>query len=276
VAEKHQGQIQAKDVISIPLAMLREAGPDAVAERLAQVQAGRVCVVNAVSYRDLEVFVAGLLQAEAKGQHFIYRTAASFVRVRGGLSPQALLSTDVLSAASKHGGLIVAGSYIQKSTQQIEATLNLADVVGVEVDVQALLDETQAQTKITQAIVQAEKAMQQGKVALVYTSRQLISHRDGLLALGIGQKVSAALVEIVRGISLKPAWIIAKGGITASDVATKALGIRRAQVLGQAIPGIPIWRSGSESRWPDVIYVVFPGNVGSVAAIADMVDILRA
>jgi uncharacterized protein YgbK (DUF1537 family) len=87
--------------------------------------------------------------------------------------------------------------------------------------------------------------------------------------------VSQALVDIVAGLSQKPAWVIAKGGITSSDIATKGLNIKRAQVLGQAIPGVPIWRAGEGSRWPGLIYVVFPGNVGGPEAIAQMTEILR-
>jgi uncharacterized protein YgbK (DUF1537 family) len=56
--------------------------------------------------------------------------------------------------------------------------------------------------------------------------------------------------------------VVAKGGITSSDVATGALGIRVAMVLGQVRAGVPVWRSGRDSRWPGLMLVVFPGNVG--------------
>jgi uncharacterized protein YgbK (DUF1537 family) len=69
--------------------------------------------------------------------------------------------------------------------------------------------------------------------------------------------------------------VIAKGGITSSDVATEGLSILRAEVLGQAIPGIPVWRAGSGSRWPGQVYVVFPGNVGGPEALGEMVCVLR-
>jgi uncharacterized protein YgbK (DUF1537 family) len=93
--------------------------------------------------------------------------------------------------------------------------------------------------------------------------------------LQIGQVVSQALVDIVVRLESRPAWMIAKGGITSSDVATKGLHIKRAQVLGQAIPGVPVWVAGEGSRWPGLLYVVFPGNVGGPGAIAQMVKILH-
>ena len=74
---------------------------------------------------------------------------------------------------------------------------------------------------------------------------------------------------------MRPAWIIAKGGITSSDIATQALGVRRATVLGQAFAGVPVWRTGEDARWPDLIYVVFPGNVGESDTLARTVETLR-
>ena len=66
---------------------------------------------------------------------------------------------------------------------------------------------------------------------------------------------------------------IAKGGITSSDAATKALRMRRARVLGQAAPGVPLWRCDEEtSRHPGMPYVVFPGNVGSDTTLAEVVE----
>ena len=53
-----------------------------------------------------------------------------------------------------------------------------------------------------------------------------------------------------------------RGGITSSDVGTKALGVKRANVLGQIEPGIPVWQTGAESKFPGIPYVICPGNVG--------------
>jgi uncharacterized protein YgbK (DUF1537 family) len=46
-------------------------------------------------------------------------------------------------------------------------------------------------------------------------------------------------------------------------------------VLGQILPGVPVWRLGSESRYPGIPYIVFPGNVGNVEALADIVTSLK-
>jgi uncharacterized protein YgbK (DUF1537 family) len=84
------------------------------------------------------------------------------------------------------------------------------------------------------------------------------------------------LVKIVSGLRQRPDWFVAKGGITSSDLATEALQIRRALVLGQAQPGVPVWLSGPGSKWPNLPYIVFPGNVGSGDALANLVVALEA
>ncbi len=276
VNEKHRGKLQAEDTSSISIDALRQGGPEAVATALSRINWRQVCVVNAVTYRDMEVFVAGLLRAEAAGKRFIYRTAASFVRVRAGLRPRSLLnSADLAISADKHGGLIVAGSYIKKSTTQIEAVKSLPSVASLEVAVERLLDASSREDEIQRVADAGNQSLATGQDTLIYTSRRLITGRDESSSLEIGQTVSAALIEIVDRLSERPRWIIAKGGITSSDIATKALKVRRADVLGQAIPGIPIWRTDGASRWPGLIYVVFPGNVGGPEAIAEMIQILR-
>jgi uncharacterized protein YgbK (DUF1537 family) len=69
--------------------------------------------------------------------------------------------------------------------------------------------------------------------------------------------------------------VLAKGGITSHDIAAKALGVQRAVVMGQIIPGVPVWRLGEGSRFPGMSYIVFPGNVGGETSMTDVVQALR-
>ncbi|MFN3309219.1 MAG: four-carbon acid sugar kinase family protein [Anaerolineales bacterium] len=275
VAEKSGGRIAPSQVASVSLEVIRQGGSEAVSEQLCRLKNAQVCIVNAASYRDLEVFVAGLLRAEKAAKRFLYRTAASFVRVRGGMEAFPLLTAaDFDLRDTRNGGLIVAGSYIRKSSEQIAAVQALLDVVSLEVSVPNLLVEEGRRGEIARVVEQADQVLRSGKEALIYTSRQLITGSDAASSLQIGQAVSQSLVEIVRGLSVQPAWVIAKGGITSSDVATKGLGITQARVLGQVLPGVPVWQAGTGSRWPGMVYVVFPGNVGGPQSIAEVVKML--
>ena len=94
--------------------------------------------------------------------------------------------------------------------------------------------------------------------------------------LRIGQTVSEGLVAMVRGVKARPHCIVAKGGIIASDLATQALDVKRAVVRGQILPGVPVWEWGLESRFPELAYVVFPGNIGEFDSLASLISQLHA
>lgn len=105
------------------------------------------------------------------------------------------------------------------------------------------------------------------------TSRKLITGGDELSSLAIGGRVAEALVEVLKRVKVRPRVVIAKGGITSSDAATKGLGIKRAMILGQAAPGVPLWRCDEETaRHRGVPFVVFPGNVGGVETLGEIVE----
>ena len=276
VEEKTGGQVPADRVMSISLHLIRQEGPPGVSRTLRQVTNGAVAIVNAISYRDMAVFVAGLLDAEDEGQQFLFRTAASFVKVRGGVPDRGLLTAQEMAGDRPGGGLIVAGSYAHRTTRQLERALALPEVAAHELSVRQVLDPATRETEIERAAAKASNAIAAGRQALIYTSRELATERGRAGELDIGQRVSSALVGVVRRVTATPRYIIAKGGITSSDVATAGLDVHRAWVLGQILPGIPVWRLGDESRFPGLPYVVFPGNVGTDDSLAEAIQILRA
>lgn len=274
VEEKTRGCTSADAVASISIEDIRRGGPEWVAERLAGLTRGQVCVVNAASMSDLEVFTWGLMTAEAHGRRFLYRTAASFVRVRAGIAPQPLLTQEDLELPELGGGLIVVGSYVPRTTSQVDALLAYPGILGIEVDVLALLDDSRRQAEIERVAEHAEEALICHQDVVIYTSRLLVTSEDAESSLSVGQRVSEGLASIVLATSTRPRYLLAKGGITSSDVATGGLGVKRALVLGQILPGVPVWQLGPGSRHPGMPYIVFPGNVGSSGVLIEIVTAL--
>jgi uncharacterized protein YgbK (DUF1537 family) len=276
VAEKTGGLVRSEDVVSIGLDVIRHDGPAGVAELLSQVHERQVVIINAVSYRDLEVFVWGLVQAERNGKRYIFRSAASFVQVRGGVTERGLLSRAELfygEQPARAGGLTLVGSYVQRTTQQLRQALKLRGTLGIELRVSAVLGEDTLSAETHRVLRETMQGLQQGQDVIVFTSRDL-EVPPGMSQLQAGQRVSAALVDVLRRLSVRPSYLVAKGGITSSDLATDALGVRRARVLGQIVPGVPVWRLGGESKYPSLPYVVFPGNVGEDDALARTIELL--
>jgi uncharacterized protein YgbK (DUF1537 family) len=274
VAEKTGGRVKAEAVASVTLDDLRRGGPDCVADKLSGLTHGAMCVVNAASMRDMQVFTLGLLRAEQSGRRFLYRTAASFVQVRAGLPAHRLLERSDFSLPEGSGGLIVVGSYVPRSTAQVNALIEHPNVRSIEIAVDTLLDDECRQSTIERAARRADSLLRAGNDVMLYTSRQLVTGQDAERSLSIGQSVSAGLVSIVCAITTRPRYLIAKGGITSSDVATRGLSVKRALVLGQVLPGVPVWRLGPESRFPGMDYIVFPGNVGGPRSMVEVVELL--
>lgn len=274
IEEKTGGRIRSKDVLSLSLEDLRLGGPTRITDRLKRLKNSMPCVVNAAGYRDVEVFVKGLLDAEAQGQRFLYRSAASFVRVRAGIYPRSLLSPSDLDMPSRGGGLTLVGSYVPKTTRQLQRLLALPQTAGIEMQVEELLNGDRRDAEIDRVCRAAEGLLQRERDVVIYTSRRLTTagHAEG--DLSIGTRVSEALIAMLQRITARLRYLIAKGGITASDVATKALNVRKALVLGQILPGVPVWRLGPESRRTGIPYIIFPGNVGGDDALAEAVQTL--
>jgi uncharacterized protein YgbK (DUF1537 family) len=277
--EKTGGRVRAADVASVGIEDLRRGGPERAQAILEGVEGYRTVGVNAVTYRDLEVFVLGLLRAEAAGKRFVYRTAAGFVRVRAGLAGRPLLTVEELYPSGSpdgRGGLVVVGSHVRRTTEQLEAArAGLPEALAVELRVPAVLDEAARAGEVERAIGELDGALAGDRDAFLFTSREVVTGAAPEESLRLSQRVSAALVEIVSRLPTAPRFLVAKGGITSSDLATDALGVKRAEVPGQVAPGVPCWLLGPGSRFPGIPYVIFPGNVGTAQTLLEVIRLLR-
>ncbi|KAE8360117.1 hypothetical protein BDV27DRAFT_44925 [Aspergillus caelatus] len=280
VVEKAAARFQPEQLHSISIHDIRVGGPQAVFEKLMGIPRGGVIIVNAAAESDMHVFVAGLLLAEAKGKHFLYRTGAAFVSTRLGIRSKSPITASELQlpVPRETGGLIIAGSYVPKTTAQLKVLTSKRGETGqlaiLEMNVEELIASPESAAGAIQRTVQeAESHLQSGQDTLVMTSRKLITGDSELSSLAIGTNVASALVSVLRKIQIRPRYIIAKGGITSSDAATKGLNIKRALIVGQAAPGVPLWRCDeSTSRHRGVPFVVFPGNVGGESTLCDLVE----
>ena len=276
VEEKSNGKIRSSDVISISLSEIRIGGPAVVSQKLKTCKPGATCIVNAASYRDLEVFIMGVLMAEKSGQKFLYRTSATFVPLRAGLVSGKTFVPDKVDTDSPHGSLVLVGSFVPKTSSQLTWLQTLGVFRSIEVSVVEILKAENVSSTLDIILRQTNEWLAAGEHVVIYTSRKLEAGYDSASSLKINASVSEFLVRIMKGISVRPRFIIAKGGITSSDLASKGLSAEKAMVLGAVIPGVPVWRMDIKSKFPEILYVVFPGNVGDEKALAEVYKRLNA
>ena len=277
--ERSGGAVRAAEVLSIGLDDIRSGGPARVREILAGARDRRWVVVNATEYSDMEVVAEAIGELEAKGRTVITRCGPSFVRPLAGQSGARVVDPETITIPEGRldHGLVVVGSHVGLTTTQLRAVQARGTLVEVELEVPALLDERRAEH--LEAVVATVRETLERDDCVVYTSRDLVSTDDPAESLAIARSVSDAVVEVVQRVrDARPAWVVAKGGITSHEVAASGLGIRRAEVEGQFWAGQVSLFSAREA--PEEVmgmpYVVFPGNVGGEQALADVVDTLTA
>lgn len=277
IEEKTGGEFKACDVTSISLEDIRALDIDKIVDQLMQVRDFHKIVVNAVDYVDVKIFCVALYRAMAQGKHFMFRTAAAIVKEIGGISSQPLLTREqMITKETANGGVIVVGSHTEKTTRQLEELKKIPGIVSIEFDSDLVLDDVKFAEETRRVRSLIEETIAGGKTAVAYTRRKLLVIENDTKeeALIRSVKISDAVQSLVGELTVEPSFVIAKGGITSSDVGTKALRVRRANVMGQIRPGIPVWQTRSESKFPNTPYVIFPGNVGEDVTLREAAEIL--
>lgn len=271
VEEKTDGAISTNQVKSISIELIRTKGIEGVESQLKALKDGSVCIINAAAPSDLEPVMLALGRAEAAGKRFLFRTGAQFVSARLGLEERPLWRPP--KEPSSVGGLVVLGSHVPKSSLQLDHLLAHGNLSAEKLDVNQLLE--QGGSLVSEQVKSVAEHLSAGRDVVLYTSREVVLGSDPEASLAVSRRVSEALVSVVQQLPVAPSFLIAKGGITSSDVATRGLGIKRALVLGAILPGVPVWETAAETRFPGIPYVVFPGNVGSTSALLEAVTLFQ-
>lgn len=290
VEEKSQGRFAADSVIVLDLNIIRagaavepvagdaaasaQVSANAIADAIEKATDSTPIVADIVTENDLRALSLGLEEAERRGKKLLYRVGPPFGRARIGQEIRGELSGAEAYAGttpSEAGGLIVVGSHVGVTTRQLKALTEQHSAARiVEIDVEKLLA-ADADAHLDQTVDTVVEALRGGDV-IVHTSRLLIKTDDPAESLRIARTVSAAVVAVVNRTlkTFPPRFVIAKGGITSSDVAAHGLEIRHAIVRGPMLPGIVSLWEPVDGPAKGIPYIVFAGNVGDDQSLADV------
>lgn len=277
--ERSGGRVLADSVLSIGLDDIRSGGVERVREILAGARNRQWVIVNATEYSDMDVVAQAAALCEANGSVFVSRCGPSFVRSLAGQSGATVLGAEDLDIdpdRTPHG-FVVVGSHVGLTSQQLAVLHERGGHEEFELHVPTLLDDSTRKAHIAH-VADRIKSRLTDTDCVLYTSRDLVKTESKAESLAIARAVSNAVVAVVQAVrEARPAWVVAKGGITSHEVAASGLGIRRATVAGQFYAGqISLFTAtDAPSDVLGVPYVVFPGNVGGRDALADVVGRLR-
>ena len=275
VAEKTQNSITAKEVERITLVDIRTQG---VEEKLLSLTNNQCVVVDGETQADFDKFAQGVLAATKQGKRFLFRSAASLLTSLAQLGDQPTPPEAMANyKPSDKPGVILVGSHVRKTTEQLRKLLEESDTVGIEIDVKALRDDPSSRDNILQkTLALVNISWQGGKTPVVYTSREELTFTDVQQRLKFGKTVSALLMDVVRGLPSKIGFLISKGGITSNDVLSDGLNLTTARLLGQILPGCSVIRTGDDHpQFANLPVVLFPGNVGENHSLATGFKYLR-
>ena len=281
VEEKTAGAVRADDVIVIDLAALR-TDEDAVVAALSAARNRAPIAVDCVEENDLLLLARALQRAEDAGSTFVYRVGPPFVRARIGQLPRAPLTAaearpaDFAPESDAVGGLVVVGSHVGLTGRQVDALRAATATPEIVLDVPSVLDPARRDAHVLAVAERAAEALGDGN-AVVRRGGAFVAGRDAEESLDFARRVSAAVVEVVQRIVAArcPRFVIAKGGITSSDVASRGLGMSRALVRGPMLPGIVSLWEPQDGPAAGVPYIVFAGNVGDDDSLARVVTTLN-
>ena len=268
IEEKSQGEIKSENVFHITLDQIRNREKEEILSTFDTLSNFDAVVVDALNDEDMDYFTECLVEyLKSHNKRFIFRTAASFVKSICE-TPGEIINLKNYKK-NNNGGVIIVGSHVKKSSSQLNHLLENTDINAIEFDVKAVT-QSSLQDYIDKLTTEVENIIAKGKDVVIYTSRDVIKTDDLTNNLSISTNISNSLVSIVKQLSIRPNFIIAKGGITSSDVATKGLNIKKAEVIGQITKGVPVWLTGKEAKYDHMPYVIFPGNVGEVDTLTEV------
>lgn len=271
VQEKTQGRIPAQQVERFTLEQIRSG----CLERLLALQGNVCCVVDGETQADLNRFAEDVLAAASQGKRFLFRSAASLLTALAQLPPQPVPPDQMGQfVRSDQPGVVIVGSHVKKSSQQLSQLLQEPRIQAIEVEVKRLLQPGSETDLLQDILAQVHGAHGAGFTSVVYTSREeLTFDTHGASAietrLAFGQKVSGLLMQVVQGLPAEISYLISKGGITSNDTLSVGLNLPAVRLLGQIYPGVSmVITPADHPRFPQLPVVLFPGNVGEADTLA--------
>jgi uncharacterized protein YgbK (DUF1537 family) len=281
VQEKTQGRIPAQQVERFTLEQIRSG----CLPRLLALQGNVCCVVDGETQADLDRFAQDVLAAASQGKRFLFRSAASLLTALAQLPPQPVppeqmgqfVRKDALRE-TEQPGVVIVGSHVQKSSQQLACLLQEPGIQGIEVEVKLLLEPGREAELLPGILTQVHSAYERGLTPVVYTSREELTfetfgnfgNQDSVeMRLAFGQKVSRLLMAVVQGLPSGIGYLISKGGITSNDTLSIGLNLPAVRLLGQIYPGVSmVITPADHPLFPNLPVVLFPGNVGEADTLA--------
>ncbi|WP_424466795.1 four-carbon acid sugar kinase family protein [Pseudoclavibacter helvolus] len=260
VAERSSGDLTSDDIVVVT--------PDRVASGVREAR-GSWLACDAEDDADLATIAAALSEADPNADRTLIRASPGILPALLGLPVSTELPRH--GAAPHAGGLIIVGSHVAQTTRQLARLLEEPDVTLLELDVDDLVDANAAAVDaIIERLASHAAAGLASSHVVIATGRVARTFSDPDRSLAFARRVSDTLVAVTRRTMERfpVAFVVAKGGITSSDIATRAMRIERAIVRGRVGAGI-VWQPADDTT--RIPLALVPGNIGDDEGLVEAV-----
>ena len=218
---------------------------------LEQLQAGDWAVLDAADPQDLDAIGSAVIAELAQGRRHLCQSAASLLNGLSGIRSRLLGPAELPPIQA--GGVVLVGSHVPLTDQQLTALLEEPQCTGVEFSLDSDARDWPALT------AELEVIRAQGRTPVLFSSR---GERSGLSPQQQRQ-LASAMAQVVLGLEPPLGYVIAKGGTTSLTLLAEGLGFQQLRLLGQLQPGLSIVQPEQpHGRFGALPVVTFPGNLG--------------
>ena len=212
-----------------------------------------VVTCDAVTAADIRKIGDAVRTARISGRSIVVRSAAPLAADLAGVASEGLLPTPLVDGPRPT--LLVCASHTAGATAQLQA---LEPAFGVPVEIQTTTALTDPLEAGRTAALELHARLAADGFGMLSSQRERLAEHN---TLDHGDRVMRAITTAVAAVRDEVDVVITKGGITSSEVASTGLGVQRATVLGQVLPGISVWAIEPKPGHRQLLVVV-PGNVG--------------
>tara|TARA_Y100001968_G_scaffold333366_1_gene395766 strand:- start:270 stop:1637 length:1368 start_codon:yes stop_codon:yes gene_type:complete len=277
---KSSGEILPKNILRITIDMLNSSKINLFDNKKNQLQ-DFLCnlkqqhhvIVDANKKEDLEILVNNIRSLKSK-KNFLFRSAASFINAISGVDSKIISSKEIYYLKAKDSlgnckpGIVIVGSYIKLSENQLELLLKQKSWKGLELSVskfESIFFGTSSKMLLnemkSELISQGREILLKNYNLVLYTSREIISLTTELKQVDFEIALAKFMAVISSELSCFAGFFISKGGTTTNTFLVDGLKAKSVYLHGQIMPGLSLVYAKTEKNSFPV--VTFPGNLGN-------------
>jgi len=130
VIEKFKGKIDSSKLKSLAIENVENSTTEQLTARINSFNANDICIINAYDYTHLKKVVYSILSSHITPY---FRSAASLIAVLAGQKPK-LVDVSDMGLNKTKGGVTILGSYVPKSTEQLNYVLENRKIKSIELN----------------------------------------------------------------------------------------------------------------------------------------------